>query len=305
MSMTGSEFSKLRLLVHMHVYHTQHYPELKECLKNLEGLNYDLYVSFSEDHPDIEEDIRKFKPDAVIFKCPNRGYDVAPFLDVLRRVNLEDYDLVIKLHTKRDTPVKEKLINLNIHYKWREHLLSFISNQDNLHKTLKAFIDRPELGMAANFKLLLTENGHRHAKRQESLFLQAIDFMTNKLKVVPIPADRCRYVGGTMFMARAELFAPIKQANLGYEDFAVTDVNNKDEHDLAHLFERVFGWLVTSQQCGDRGNYLIDDPFSNRIQKSLWPYLRIADRFYRKLVKFVYRRNGDSIRIFKVFKIKL
>lgn len=295
----------LRLLVHVHIYHAQHYPELRRCLANLKGLNFDLYVSMSDWHSEIADDIKAFKKDAFIFQCPNRGYDVAPFLDVLHRVNLSKYDLVIKLHTKRDTPVKRKLIHIDINYRWREYLLTFISNPQSLQNNLKAFIKNTHLGMIAHYRLLLTERRKRHADPKKNLFLQTLLFMKEKLNLDPIPAEQCHYVGGTMFMARASIFEPLKHIDIGYDDFVTADANNKDEYDLAHIFERVFGWLVTSQILRNNDHYIIDDPFSNPIKKAVWPVLKLADHIYKKIIKFVYRKNGNSIRFLKIITIKI
>lgn len=315
--MENSQFSKFRLLVHMHVFHVRCYPELKECLNNLNGLNYDLYVSFSEDHPEIQEDIKNFKSDAVIFKCPNRGYDVAPFLYVLDQVNLDDYDLVIKLHTKRDMESKLTYASCNLSkWRWRYKLLSFLKIKSNLDKTLNAFLEHDDLGMVGNHELILKEDIHTNLVQKQKIYSLASNYMDKYVNIEKYPANKCYFIAGTMFIARAKLLNKIKQLNITYDDFTETG-STKDEFDLAHVFERVICWSITSQTVDSNKSkhYQIKDVFSNPIKIYLHLLHRWFDnniwykyRLLRKIGRFVLRLDyieNDTIICIKFFKIPI
>lgn len=307
----NQDFSRLKLLVHVHIFYPQLYPELKACLENLRGLNFDLYVSFVEDHPEIEADIRAFKPDAVIIKCPNCGYDIAPFIDVLSRVDLNDYDLVVKLHTKRDIPVKEHLGNLcDVSGSlWREKLLSFIRDRDAFHRILGEFMNWPALGMAANHGLILST----YTDCDSNILRQVKDFM--RQHSLPMhPKSAYTFVAGSMFIARSQLFIPLKELNLSFDDFPPMR-GRKDERDLAHILERVFGWMVVSAKCvvngSDKGYFRIKDPNHSITDESILHLIRLSYvlifrrfRYVRKLHRFLFRideRDGNrTIRILKI-----
>lgn len=79
----------------------------------------------------------------------NYGYDVALFFNVLDRLDLDCFDYVIKLHTKRDTP--KCWVNFTPFEggQWRRSLLSFCATPEAARRTLAAFARRPRLGMVA------------------------------------------------------------------------------------------------------------------------------------------------------------
>ena len=62
---------------------------------------------------------------AELMAVENWGYDVSPFLAFIGKVNLDLYDFLVKLHTKRNTPK----VWCNFHSyegpEWRNELLSF------------------------------------------------------------------------------------------------------------------------------------------------------------------------------------
>lgn len=92
-----------RILTHVHVYYTRMWPEIETRLQNITE-PYDLFVTLPLENEPLRADVLRFKPDASVSVVENRGFDVAPFIDVLNRVDLNKYDYVVKLHTKRDMP---------------------------------------------------------------------------------------------------------------------------------------------------------------------------------------------------------
>ena len=94
-----------KILVHLHIYYPSLYDELKSYINNITD-GFDLYVSMVEEHKDIIDDLQNNFKNVNIDIVENRGYDVGPFIEVLNKVNLDDYSYIIKLHTKRD--IKDK-----------------------------------------------------------------------------------------------------------------------------------------------------------------------------------------------------
>ncbi|MEF2913399.1 MAG: rhamnan synthesis F family protein, partial [Succinivibrio sp.] len=185
---------------------------------------------------EIENDIKSSFDNVNIIIAENLGYDVAPFVDVLSRVNLEDYSYVIKLHTKRDVPSSASRFWFK-GAKWRNMLLKFVKTKENFKRVLDRFENDRTIGMhgpvTSTFNFITDDKiGHKESNR----FIQN-NICKNKRYY--------RFVAGTMFMVKAELLKPIQKLNLKYSDFDVPDVSHEDCQ-LAHMLERAFGYLVYS-----------------------------------------------------------
>lgn len=224
-------------LVNIHLYYDFLYKELKQCLLNIKDYNeIDLYVTLPKHMEEIENDIKSSFDNVNIIIAENLGYDVAPFVDVLSRVNLDDYSYVIKLHTKRDVPSSASRFWFK-GAKWRNMLLKFVKTKENFKRVLDRFENDGTIGMhgpvTSTFNFITDDKiGHKESNR----FIQN-NICKNKRYY--------RFVAGTMFMVKAELLKPIQKLNLKYTDFDVPDVSHEDCQ-LAHMLERAFGYLVYS-----------------------------------------------------------
>lgn len=222
------------ILVHVHIYYTHMWEELKNCIKNIDR-DFDLYVTMVENHEELQKEIRQFKPNANIELLENRGFDIGPFVYVINQVNLDNYEYVVKLHTKRDMN--------NIHYLgiynvggslWRDSLLRFISSKAEMHKAFKN-LSKYKVGMISNYKVRLHKRGFDPiAEKKLDLFLEKYSF----------PPLNFSFVAGTMFIAKAEIFKPL-QGLLVLEDFEFSVLNHSG---LAHEIERFLGYLVYYNQ---------------------------------------------------------
>lgn len=61
-----------------------------------------------------------------------------------------------------------------------------------------------------------------------------------------LPLSNYKFVAGTMFMVRADLLEQIKKLNLTQDDFESPDLSHEGCQ-MAHIFERLCGYTVTSQ----------------------------------------------------------
>ncbi len=228
------------ILVHVHIFYPSVWPELRDCLLNIAPLPFDLYVTLVEKHEDIEEDIRTRFPGSVLELVENRGYDVAPFLHILNRVNLDDYSYVVKLHTKREGDF--------IHFRdmrgceWRNYLLTFLRTRERFQAHLAAFDADPRIGMQADYHVHVVQDvyGSKSTHRRLKEWLCA-----HKL-----PQMRFCYVAGSMFVARASLMKKLQAYGWKMNDFP-----HAHGHDaqLAHVVERLFGYFIHHQ------GYIVSD----------------------------------------------
>lgn len=300
-----------KFLVIAHVYYHEMWSLLDSCIQNLPKDSFDLIVTTTSNIDELSSKVKEHYPNAKVELCENRGYDIWPFIKALKTVNLVEYEFLIKLHTKRDMGKIVAIIDNKYFFRgqyWRNMLLSFISSKENFDKSLQAFKD-PSVGMINNHRLFdrtreTTDNPH---------LVYCLDEARKLLSEVGIsanPYDEVKYVAGTMFICRATIFKPLQEMNFDVNQFAV--VNRKNENDLAHVMERVFGWLVTSQ------GYSIADPYS-RFNESFrfffhssycrFLMFKLRHRWFSKFVRFFSRIEDKSdnryLVLFKCLKIRL
>lgn len=222
------------ILVHLHIFYKELYPELKDCLLNLQDYDIDLRVTLVDEHQEIEDDLKRTFKNCTIYKVPNLGFDVAPFIYVLNEVNLDDYSYVVKLHTKRD--IKDECYKGHYYYGsgWRDLLLSFIKEKSVFDKVINTLETHPKIGMSGNLKVILNQDIDTPFESKESFkFIQEQGFK----------AFKYRYITGTMFIARACVFKELKEIDLKPQDFELPDLTHKICQ-KAHLIERFMGYLV-------------------------------------------------------------
>lgn len=235
-----SQFAQTRIAVVAHVFYLDIWPEIKSCIDNFVAVcgsgNVDLFLSFPKEFvPNNQLECNSCRTRK--FALPNRGHDVGPFIYILSTLSLDDYDYIVKLHTKRDV---DSWFNFRKWKgpEWRRELLSFCSTKKATLRSIRALAKYPLLGMVA-------------ASGVVDPCGAGIDF-DNWDRVDGILA-RCGIerkgkvmVYGTMFMVRAELMKPI-QGRFSFDEF--DDISSANPHyaGLAGEMEFAFGCLVSSQ----------------------------------------------------------
>jgi len=229
----------VKLLVHLHLFYEDMLEQMFSYLNNLQDFHYDLFVSLVCRNNEIEKKIKYLQPNAKIIYVENKGFDVFPFLIVLNAVNLQDYDYVIKMHTKRNM---SKGVVLHGKYYiasgsyWREKLLCFLESEESL-KTAIWLLQDDDAGMISHYKLIDDEIGECNESRA-----------LNLLNEIGLTLNKKRFVMGTMFVCKAELLKPLKRLYYEFEVIDSMNVKNRTRDGLlAHVYERLFGWIIYSQ----------------------------------------------------------
>lgn len=251
----------------MHLYYVDQLDDLLARLQSLNGYSYDLYVTLIDDEDFIRNKILAFKPDAKIWLVPNLGYDVGPFIDFLHKIDLDVYDYIIKIHTKRTQNDKFCIFNgkrfdMQV---CREMLLDAVVSSKAVENNLQILEQNDKIGMIGN-DYLLTDEKFTYRNQEEEI---TAEMTKNGLEV---PQDR-HFVAGTMFWVRAKLLKPFLSYKI--EDFTIS---KKKVHDdtLAHVLERMFGLAVTTQGYQIKGLHY----------KSFLPmFIRVA------LVRFLFQKK--------------
>ena len=220
------------ILVHCHIFYPELWEELKSCIKNIAPNPFDLFVTMVEEHNDISKDIQNNFPKAHIDIVKNVGYDIFPFVSVLNKINLEDYSYVVKLHTKRPTQKPPYFRNLK-NTEWIKALLSFISSKEDFNQSLVALEENSKIGMINSYKVII---------KTDIYDKKAQEYLQGFIKQHKFPRLKYRFVGGTMFIARAEVFTELKNLHLTDADFPAPNANHSMQ--LAHVIERFLGYSV-------------------------------------------------------------
>lgn len=224
---------QVKILVHLHLYYTGAWVEIKEYLKNLSCYPYKLIVTYTEApcQSDFIADIKNFKSDAKIIPCANKGFDIGPFMEVLKNIKLEDYDIIYHIHSK-SVAEKGRLAYNKLFKKksWFKQLYSGCLGVFNVHKGIKALAEENHFGLVGANNLIVKDSSQRviavkkYAFRYGLMILQDYEFLI-----------------GSCFGIRANLLSSIQKLHLGLDDF---NNSQRSVFTLAHALERIIATEV-------------------------------------------------------------
>ena len=283
---------KKTLLAHLHLYYIEQLDYFIDKLSNIQSIDHDLYITMTENNEDIKHKIISQFPNANILIVPNKGYDVGPFIQLLNKINIDNYEYVLKVHTKNTSLDTGKKINkIWIHRNCWMHLLveALIGSQKIFLENIKKFKDNEKIGMIAS-KYLVTSS--------TDSYINILDQVYDTIKYLgfSIP-EKLTFVAGTMFMIRASLLKPIIKHGYTIDSFEPTEKTGQDNK-LAHIFERIFGVLVTSQgrEIFSQKNSIFSVLFLNARRCYHFLYSKKTTKNNHTIIKIckipVYRRSN-------------
>ncbi|MBO7166283.1 MAG: hypothetical protein J6V88_02030 [Kiritimatiellae bacterium] len=262
-----------RILIHAHIFYLNLWHELLECINNYLSAckgKYciDIFLTYPEGDKEIFEKLNLDLPSATTIATCNRGYDIGPFIEVLHRVDLNQYDYIVKLHTKRD--IDNAWVNFRCYNgnEWRKELLSFCLTEKDVSLTMNAFSKQPDLGMVASSKMIDPSGiGSCHHS----------SFTNEPLKELGVKKNHRTIVWGTMFMVRASLFKPFLKWNI--HDFEISSGRNTSIHiisGLTSIAEGAFAKIVESQgyRISNGRGFVWMDKIKSLLKKILFTLLR-------------------------------
>lgn len=230
----------MKLLVHFHLYYHDQLPWFLDKLSNLSGCDYDLVVTYVEENGASRRALSEFKPDTKFVKVDNLGYDIWPFISVVKSVDLAKYDCVLKIHTK--APLKE-VIHLGgrrlTGSMWRDDMVnSLIGSTETVLSNLLAFATDPQVGMICDV---------RYYVRTE--FWEDRFNLVCELRRLGFKTRERRFCAGTMFLIRPEALRYLQSDKIGPEHFN-GKMESHSRGSMAHIYERIFSIAVPA--CGYR-----------------------------------------------------
>ncbi|MBQ8481526.1 MAG: hypothetical protein IJ532_03225 [Alphaproteobacteria bacterium] len=226
------------LAVHLHIHYKEQLGEILSKLENLCGIDYDLFVTVTDEDEKVAAKIKTFNPEARIICVENRGYDIGPFIEFLHRIDLNDYQYILKLHTKAKHSQNYTHLN-NMRFDntlWGRVLWdALLATPERVQKDIQ-ILQNPQVGMLSSKYCI---------NKEERNYKKLLNQINQKLEELNLQGtDKPEFVAGSMFYAKAELLKPL--LNLQIKDFAPTDAKVK-EGTLAHVMERVLGEIIKEQ----------------------------------------------------------
>lgn len=232
-----------RVAVLAHVFYPQFWPDLRNCIRNFLSVCGEERVRVVLTLPEtmqgsVRDSLSSDFPEATILPVPNRGYDVGPFFHALNHIDLDDFDYVVKIHTKRD--LECCYVNFRPLYgsAFRKACLEFCSTRRSVERLMQAFKSQPDVGMIAS-RRMIDPSGYGSCRNpwKNAAVLQDVGITPRGYAMVL----------GTMFAIRASLLKPTWR-RYSFDDFtAVTDATAHHEYGKAIVWEGAFGMLVLAE----------------------------------------------------------
>lgn len=229
----------MKLAVHLHLYYFEQLPEILGYLKSLSETDYDLFVTMVEENEKVVSEIKVVYPNAHIMIVPNYGYDVGPFIEFLHQIDLDKYDYILKIHSKKDVSKNRTRLNGNRmdNRLWKKILFdALLKDAERVQNDLALLENNHQIGMLSS-KYCVTKE-----KRTYQKLLPQINEAMKKCGFKEV--KQVQFVAGTMFYVRSELLKPLLKYTI--KDFVRTEEEVKDGT-FAHVVERLLGALVQAQ----------------------------------------------------------
>lgn len=221
-----------RLAVVLHMYYPEYWPEFKAALQALPSETRLFVTTVPAQAETVRLLVRADFPQAEVFVYDNRGRDVGPLFELLDRVPLEDYDLVLKLHTKKSPHMQGG------GEAWRQYALQQLLPAGRLNDVLRFFDEHPEVGLAGPEGWLFDVQADSGQTNNTALALK------HWAAALGFNADRLDYhfIAGTMFWARGAVFKELRRLGVRQADFEAEA--GQLDGTLAHVLERIFPLLA-------------------------------------------------------------
>lgn len=221
----------------MHVFYPELLPELLEGLEAV-PVPFDLIMTNASATPlQLDTSRLPLLANTTVLDIGNHGRDILPLVSLVNTGVLDQYELLLKVHTKRsawkaDHPELRGSGDL-----WRaEFLDSLLGSRENVEQILGAFATDPTLG-------LLTSDGNVLGKEFWGGDEEIVTHLLKRLQLPPV-GDALRFASGSMYWTRGFVIQGLRGLDLGADDFE--EEAGQVDGTTAHGVERLIG-IVTAE----------------------------------------------------------
>lgn len=206
----------------IHVFYPHLLPQVFSYIANIPNVR-SIVVTCSIDAKKSIEQALSRNPLVEVIALKNKGRDILPWLTIADE-KLSDYDLVLKLHTKK-TPHQPELAG------WRNQLYWQLMDKDFCKQTLQAFADNKNLG-------LVIPNYHPTIIRdvtwgQNFEITKTIAPALN----IQLPEVNNTFPAGSMFWYRPSALSSLTESS--WRHFEFPEEAGQTDGTIIHAIERV------------------------------------------------------------------
>lgn len=230
----------MRIAVCLHLYYVEMWDQIASYLENFADIPYDFYVTMPRENKPFVPTIQEKQSNARIIFTENVGFDIYPFLQFVQHIDLDDYDLIFKLHSKKDIPGDFIRTGVNLGGTvWRDVMFqALLGTPARVQQIIRIFERQQHVGMVCAEQV--------HFQGYE-LMMQDIDIQRVQaymLECGMVPRN-WEFVAGSIFALRSRLLKPLKRRNFKKEEFP--PYFPRDWNSLPYCLERIFGCMISAQ----------------------------------------------------------
>jgi lipopolysaccharide biosynthesis protein len=230
---------KARIAVVVHAFYIDILEEMMLMLQQSK-LEFDIFATCPRWlYDQVKSILHTFSCGEVLIETvENRGRDVSAFLYVLPVVVARNYDVVLKLHTKRSLHRQDGDL-------WRKDIYHKLMGQERSNLCLKILRGASGYGILGPEGSLLPME---HYGRNNIAKARALGEM---MGFISIQERGDVFVAGTMFYARADALRPLLGLGLKFENFEPE--TGQIDGTLAHVMERAISYsaLAAGYRVGE------------------------------------------------------
>ena len=226
-----------KLLTVLHVFYHDQVDYFIDKLSNINGIEWDLVVTYSEFSAETEAKLKIFKPDVKMLQVGNAGYDVWPFIQVIQNVDFDEYEYVLKLHTKGQS--KQRLNGVNFkEWLWRDLLVkAILKSRSRFAACIRLLETQSDIGMLCSYELY---------KDMDGVLPEECEMLQNEAERISLEVTDEYFCAGTIFLARLDAFRKLKEIEFSEESWGNLNKSHGNGT-LAHVYERILCLLVVDE----------------------------------------------------------
>ena len=225
-----------KVAIVVHIYYDEIWDEIEAVLKHIEP-EFQLIISLTTDNPSLESRISSSFPSAAIHIIENRGRDVRPFMILLEKGVLDEFDYVCKIHGKKSEEHGDATL---LGKMWRRRMLfDLLAAPGAFESAVDLFEAKPSIGMIGS-RIFRRPNAVHSEEDSWGENRQTVKDLASRMGAGAARLD-LDYFCGTMFWVRTAALAPLRHLGLSAE---FESEAGKSDGTLAHALERGFSLSV-------------------------------------------------------------
>ncbi|TJV06779.1 MAG: hypothetical protein E5Y12_03415 [Mesorhizobium sp.] len=229
-----AKIGHVEVAVIVHIHYIEMVSDISDLLRNI-IVPFDVYVTTTSEGfcSRIFSEFSYLAQSVSIYCSENRGRDIGPFVSVYRSGALDQYQAVLKIHSKKSTYSANGVL-------WRDKLYGSVAGDSLTVLRSVELIKSGDVGIVGPHRYYLTNDRFWGANRETVRRL--LEEMT------AFPAEENLELGffaGSMFWFAPKALTPLK--NVPEDSLNFESENGQQDGTLAHAIERVFCPLVRSQ----------------------------------------------------------